>query len=331
MFSFFYSKMKTFVCAIVVLVGLVAGDNHYNYNEELMRAFEAAQVELISTTTYSNTVGLEEDSFIAFVCSWDADAVDYPEYAYTNGLLRRVLNLGEIVALYSTSANIPLNSRNGGTFLAINSETNPPTGAYVTFFEALVQRIADHYNTSISITYDVSYGGSDGTLEALSMGYGDVAMAPYSMSGLTFGVPRHQLFQLACPIRSVPSGQLYRRPGDDRWDTVAEFVSDLRSNPSGTYTIGVVGTGTATVYHSLYPEATITSNNDAAIITELFENDIVDLVGPTGLIENAVQLTGSPAGTAHSTYVFRRDNSSAIMKPSVVAILAVVGALLHFF
>mmetsp|Transcript_21173 Transcript_21173/g.59593 ORF Transcript_21173/g.59593 Transcript_21173/m.59593 type:complete len:335 (-) Transcript_21173:61-1065(-) len=327
--------MKTvfaLVCLVAVASAQVFYTGNFRGNDDLARAMDKAQVALVNDGTWDNTIGVESLATLPFYCGYDSSAYDYPERINIRekGTLWNILATGEIHLGYVDGLFEVNNDQTTDPIVAFDSSTNPPTGIWVNWVNAVLNEVENNYAadaffpffTNLDIVWTL-YSGSTELLDALNNGDIDVAAFPFNTAAYYRDAPRHQEFTFTCPLRSRPAGALARLTSSAGTleSTYTGVFQDIANNVD--VDIVVQGTGSCANYQTIYNGADVTCLNDADAIQAGLLDGTYDYASENYDALTMTSLSGNIPGVALSTFILRQDYSpAALMVASPLLALA---------
>mmetsp|Transcript_19577 Transcript_19577/g.55059 ORF Transcript_19577/g.55059 Transcript_19577/m.55059 type:complete len:314 (-) Transcript_19577:3550-4491(-) len=179
----------------------------------MQMAFERAFNEVVSSGEYADIFGFSGDNDGTILtsdrCPGNAEYWPWPQATKGSDLLR-LLARGRFDCGYNSGADF----RTPFDRSLINTEGSftRPTGAVVTLFDRMAEKISIHYDTSFEIAWNTQYVSSDDVLYGVETGRFDAACGRYGV-GATYTnkagttTPRAQsfsLFQCMSYISRIP-------------------------------------------------------------------------------------------------------------------------------
>jgi hypothetical protein len=297
-------------------------------SEHLTAAVDAALMELQgekgwfhqlrSSSGYANALGV-------FSCTPDADKWKYPKADEAEGLLKRVLDSGELKVAGVQWAQ-------GG---AADYKTNPdsPTGFWPSYLTAIAEKLSAQYGKTIAVKR-VYYTTSVLVNNAVDDGEVDMSEPYYYLSGFHQDTPRIESLAFSCVTAGMASKFFTLATGEVR--TTDELYDKLVAGPNRA--VGFIGQGNYDAVSALLPDSTapnfVTNASEmrqlvlsgalvAGYISEGEPDDPASFhTFETGIISPRVALFRKTA------LVCTADSTTQVVGIVVIAVLAVVALLL---
>lgn len=249
-------------------------------SKELSEAVDAALMELLGEQGWMHSLRTRtgyEHALEVYSCTPDGSKWEYPPADTAVGLLRRVLDSGELKV-----AGVQWSQPGAADY---KTDPEAPTGFWPEYLSHVAAKLSAAYGTTIRVkrTY---YANSNLVVAAVADGTEDMSEPYYYLSGFFSNSPRIESMHFSCV--TVGTASMFFTKDDSGVSTMDGLYSKIEAGPNRL--VGFIGQGNYDTVSSSLPASTVPN-----IITNSTE---IEMLVRSGNLVAGYMSEGEPSDTS---------------------------------